>query len=105
MRLLKENLLVQFSVASFAIMSVLAASVGTFITKKLDANIELLHRHGTAMMSGSMIPPSAPISIHSLASNVSDLQLFTMASVGTAFVILYMTLVAIVWRGWVTINQ
>ena len=57
MAILKENLLVQFSVVSFVIMAVLAAVIAVALTLSLANNVELLKDHGSAMMAGQMIQP------------------------------------------------
>ncbi len=58
MRLLRENLLVQFSVASFVIMVVLAVVISMMISSRLEHNLGHLEDHGDAMILCGMIDPS-----------------------------------------------
>ncbi len=103
MRLLKENLLVQFSLASFIIIAILAIVLSVTLTAKLDRNVELLEEHGASMMAGKMIKQTDPFSIPSLRGNVRSLQLVAFGIIVAGFCILYGSLVAIVWQGWSTI--
>ena len=103
MKHLKENLLVQFSLASFLIIGMLAITLSVVITTQLDRNIEHLQDHGTAMMGGAMIKDTDPFSIPSISANVRNLQLRTLGIVWGSFFVLYVGLVLIVWRGWGTI--
>ena len=104
MRHLKDNLLVQFSVTSFAIMAILAVVISTILAIRLSGDLKLLHDHGTAMMAGEMIEATDPFSISSLTRDVSNLRWTAAGAVGIGFVILYVGLVSIVWRGWRTIT-
>lgn len=102
---LRNNLLVQFSVLSLVIMVMLAISISSVLTSRLDRNVDLLKDHGAAMMSGVMIQPSDPYSIQSLSNDVGALRWITYGVVGFGFLALYGGLVTIVWRGWRTINR
>ena len=73
MRHLRDNLLVQFSVVSFTIMAVLAVTISSLLTGGLDRGLDLLHDHGAAMMSGTMIKPTDPFSIPSLSRDIENL--------------------------------
>lgn len=101
----KDNLLVQFSVASFVILAVLAVLIASIFSAQLNRNIALLQEHGRAMMADEPIQPSDPFSISSLTQNVRSLQRVTFGVLGGTFVILYGSLVLIVWNGWRTITQ
>ena len=103
MKHLKENLLVQFSLASFLIIVMLAITLSAVITTQLDHNVERLQEHGAAMMAGAMINDTDPFSIPSLSTEVRILQLKTLGIIGVSFLVLYGGLVSIVWRGWGTI--
>lgn len=105
MKKMKGNLLVQFSVISFVTMAILAVAIGGILTTRLDRNVGLLKDHGAAMMSGQMIQPTDSFSIPSLSRDVEELRWITYGAVGTGFMILYVSLFAIVRRGWRTINQ
>ena len=105
MKNMSGNLLVQFSVISFVTMTILAVTIGGILTTRLDRNVGLLKVHGASMMSGQMIQDSDPFSIPSLSQDVRELRWITYGAVGTGFVVLYLSLFAIVRRGWNTINQ
>ena len=103
MKHLKDNLLVQFSLASFLIIGMLAIVLSAVITTQLDHNIEHLQDHGAAMMAGAMIKDTDHFSIPSISADVRTLQLKTLGIIGISFFVLYGGLVLIVWRGWGTI--
>ena len=105
MRQLKENLVVQFSVVSLVIMVVLTVVMSLVFHARLGRGAELLWDHGAAMMAGTMIKESDPFSIPSLNRDIHYLQWFSVALVGGAFSVLYVASVAIVWRGWRTIQR
>ncbi len=86
-------------------MAILAVAIGGILTTRLDSNVGHLKEHGAAMMSGQMIQPTDPISIPSLSQDVQELRWITYGAVGTGFIIVYVSLFAIVLRGWRTINQ
>lgn len=103
MRRFKDNLLIQFSIASFVVMTVIAVVTATLLTTTLDRNIEYLQDHGAAMMAGNMIKSTDPFSIPSLTQEIRNLQWTTIAAIGIGFTFLYGTLFSFVWRGWTTI--
>ena len=103
MKHLKDNLLVQFSLASFLIIGMLAITISAVITTQLDHNIEHLQDHSAAMMAGAMIKDTDHFSIPSISADVRTLQLKTLGIIGISFFVLYGGLVLIVWRGWGTI--
>ena len=74
MRRFKENLLTQFSIASFVVMTVIAVVTVTLLTTTLERNIELLQEHGAAMMAGNMIKSTDPFSIPTLTQEIRNLQ-------------------------------
>ena len=103
MKHLKDNLLVQFSVASFMIIGIIALTLSCVITAQLDRNVEHLWEHGAAMMAGAMIDNTDHFSIPSISADVRSLQLQTLGIAGVSFFVLYGGLVTIVRRGWGTI--
>ena len=105
MRHLTDNLLAQFLVISFAIMAILAVVISIILTIRLSGDLELLEHHGDAMMAGEMIKATDPFSIPNLSREVSNLRWTTVGAVGIGFVILYVGLVSVVWRGWRTITR
>ncbi|MFQ5794604.1 MAG: PAS domain S-box protein [Candidatus Bipolaricaulia bacterium] len=105
MKRLTENLVVQFSVISFVIILALAlAIILIFFSTSLNRNIELLRDHSDAMVAGTL-KPADPYSIPSISQNVRNLRWLTYGAIGIGFVVLYFSLVFIVWRGWRTINR
>ena len=105
MRLLRENLLVQFSVASLVIMVALAVVISVMISSRLEHNLGHLEDHGAAMMSGGMIDPADHISIPSIAADVRNLRIVTLGALAAGFLVLYAGLVLIVARGAKTIAR
>ena len=107
MKHLKENLLVQFSVASvyFAIMLAIGLLISSMISLRLTHNVGHLEEHGAAMMTGAMIEPTDHISIPSMTSDVSRLRAITVGAIGGGFLVLYGSLVFIVANGWRTIKR
>jgi PAS domain S-box-containing protein len=105
MRRLRENLLVQFSIASLGIMLILAMSISKILSDRLNYNMELLQAYSTASMAGITIEDTDPFSIPSLTREVRHLRWITFGVLGGGFVILYGSLVYIVWDGWRTINR
>lgn len=100
----RDNIVVQFSVASFVIMALLAATIAIVYTNRLADSIDLLVIHGTLMHTGQIIPPSDPYSIPSLMHDVERLRWLMFTTIVGGFGVLYVALVAIVWRAWKTIK-
>ena len=96
MGVLKDNLLVQFSVASFVVLAVIAVVLSFIFTVQLNDDIGLLKQHGAAMMSGNMIKDTDPFSIPSISAGVATLRTITFLSLAGAFAFLYGSLVFIV---------
>ena len=65
----RNKMFIQFSVASFLIMVVLAVVITVVLGIRLNRNVELLKDHGAAMMAGTMIKEEDPFSIPSLQSD------------------------------------
>ena len=100
MRVLKENLLIQFSIASSVVIITLAMVLAYVFTVQLNNDIDLLKQHSAAMMSGTVINDAEPFSIPSLTRNMANLQWITYSSLAGGFAFLYGALFLIVWRGW-----
>ena len=79
--------------------------MSAIITASLNRNIDLLGRHGNAMVAGKEIKHSEPYSIKNLEQNVSDLRWLTYGTIGAASVVLYIGFITIVWRGSRTLRQ
>ncbi len=105
MRLLRENLLVQFSVASFVIMVLLAVLISMMISSRLEHNLGHLKDHAAAIRSGATIHPSDHISIPSIAADVGNLRVVTLGTLAAGLVVLYGGAVLIVARGSNTITR
>ena len=103
MKRFKENLLLHFSLLSVVFLAAISTGLAAMLTNRLERVIGLLRDHGAAMMSGTMIKPSDPYSIPSLTADVNALETLTYIGVGVGFGVLYLGLVAVVWRGWGTI--
>ena len=95
----KGNLLVQFSAVSFVIMLVLAVVISLMISSRLDHAVDLMKYNNAAMLKGIEVKPTDSISIESITGEVSNLPWVTYWVIGGGFVILYVGLVTIVWRG------
>ncbi|MEM7031269.1 MAG: ATP-binding protein [Chloroflexota bacterium] len=73
-----------------------------------EGTMETDSAEGTAVNTSAMNPmikDSDPFSIPSLKQDINRLQTLTINIVGASFIILYVSLVSIVWRGWKTITQ
>jgi signal transduction histidine kinase len=104
MKHLRENLLVQFSLASLMIMLILALVIFQVLTAGFSQVIGLLQQHQAAMPSNP-IDERAPFSIPSLEREVRNLSWMVYGVMGGGFIVLYAGLVAIVWRGWKTMTR
>ena len=105
MKYFTGNLLSQFSIASFVIVASLAVLLSLLLSQRLSRDIGLLTEHGAAMMAGTMIRDTDRYSIPSLLADVNNLRWTVLIAMAGGFVVLYGTLVGIVWRGWRTINR
>ena len=104
MRHFRENLLLQFSLVSFVIMLVLAVVIAWVLTGSLDDYIKTFRASITVIqIPGAILPPE--LSSENLTKEFNNLRWVTFGAIGGGFVILYMGLVGIVWRGWNTINR
>ena len=99
-----ENLLVQFSVLSLAIMTILGIVISVILTTRLNRDFELLKQHAATTSVGGQ-GPSRGISIQDLDTDLTYLRWTTYVAVGGGFVILYTGLIWVVWRGWRTIKD
>ena len=95
---LGRNQLIQFTIVSFVIMLILAVGISALISVRLNHDIELLRAHGTAMMEGTL-QSDDPHSIPKILEDVRNLRATVFVAVGSAYVVLYGSLVSIVWRG------
>lgn len=105
MNVLRDNLVAQFAIVSFAMMAILASSLIVVLRTSLNHDIDLLRDHGAAMMAGTMIMDTDPFSIASITRRVNNLQWITVGTIAGSFVVLFASLVTIVWRGWRTITR
>ena len=105
MRLLKENLVVQFLVVFFGIMIILAIVISVVLTRQINDSVDLLERNDFAARSGIPINAADSFSILNIKEHVLDFRWTTYRALGGGFGILYMALIVVVWRGWVTIER
>ncbi|MCH8064155.1 MAG: hypothetical protein IH861_16830, partial [Chloroflexi bacterium] len=102
---LSQNPLVKFAIFSFAIMTFAAVSISVIITVRLNQDVSLLKSHSTAMIGGSSAKPLDPSVIAQLSEDLDNMLWTTAGAVGGGFVVLYLGLISIVWRGSRTIRQ
>ena len=105
MRELTVTIYMQICVLSLVIMVILAVAISGINAAVLGHNMELLKDHGAAMMAGKEINPSDPFSIPSMQRNVANLRWATYATTGGSFVVLYIGLLVIIWRGSDTMRE
>lgn len=154
MRNLQDNLLVRFSLTSFAIMFILAFGLASYLSISLTHQVDDMKIHGAAMvarnammvegsfdsmslqgmpddsasdrqggmaMVDTILPTAAgliaddspaaamgnepDVSMPHIIQNTSKIKTTTVGLVGVAFIVLYASLVFIVWGGWRTINR
>ena len=101
----KDNLLAQFSVVSFAVVSALALSISITITNRLNQHIELMQSDLSDMKVGKPIKPTHHWRKDHMSQDVVKLERLVYVAMGLGFAALYVTLVFIVWRGWRTIKK
>ena len=99
-----ENLLVQFTILSFAIMAILGIVLSMILTTRLNRNFAIL-KEQTAASQTDTPGPSRGLSIAELDTDLDLLRWTTYVSIGGGFVILYTGLIWIVARGWRTIKD
>lgn len=104
MKLLRDNLVAQFAIVSFAMMAILTVSLTITVHTRLDQHIELMTIHGAAMIAGT-IKDTDPSSIISITRDIHILQWLIVGLSVASFVVLFIGLVGIVWRGWRTITK
>ena len=106
--------------ASFVIMFFLAFGLASYLSYGLSHQIDDMKVHDAAMVD-TIIPtadgsaaadtPSATLghgadtSIPHIIQNMKNIRTTTVGLVGGAFIVLYASLVFIVWGGWKTINR
>ena len=90
MNLLKGNMLVQFSVVSLIMMTVVGTAILATLTTRLSAHNDLMHLY---MTSGQVI----------LDDDINNLRWLIIGILAGGFVALNSSSVCITWRGWQTI--
>ena len=99
-----ENLLVQFSILSFVIMTILGIALSVILTTRLGRDFEILKEQAAAAESAGVAVPEV-LSTQQLDAELGMLRWTTYVAVGGGFVILYTGLIWIFWRGWRTIGR
>jgi len=79
--------------------------ISTMLGNRLNHNVDHLQEHNAAMMAGVMVEPSDHVSMESIAGDVKRLRWVTYGAVGGGFLILYLSLVLVVGRGWLMIRR
>ena len=97
-RLLKDDVMVQFTVTGLVLIVLLAGLTSAVLSSRLDRQSDLLVQHGAAMMAGAPIKDADRFSIPSLRQDVITTRWITFGIVGGGFFLVYGGLVAIVWR-------
>ena len=98
-----ENLLVQFSLLSLVILTILAVVLSIILTTRLNREFELLRGYAAAADVGAS--RTAEGLLPELDADLNNLILTTYVTVGGGFFILYAGLISIVWRAWRTIKS
>ena len=104
MKSFQSNLMVRFSVVSFLIIFVIALAVGSLLANRLNGEIDLLKQHQDTMMHGKQMEMSVHSSLPSLTANIRHLQWLSGVAFAGGLLLLYISLVSIVWMGWQTIK-
>ncbi|MCH9009635.1 MAG: response regulator [Chloroflexi bacterium] len=102
---LSQNPLVKSAIFSFAIMTFAAVAISVIITVRLNQDVALLKSNVTAMIGGSSTKALDPSAITQMSEDLDDMVWTTAGAVGGGFVVLYLGLISIVWRGSRTIRQ
>ena len=105
MRLLKQNLVVQFSVVTFIVMLALAVDLSWLFSVKLNDATERLETHGIIAESAEIFNEGDELSIPSISHDIREFRAIAIFSVFGGFGVLYATLIYIVWRGSQTIER
>ena len=98
-----ENLLVQFSLLSLVILTILAVVLSIILTTRLNREFELLRGYAAAADAG--VSRTSEGLLPELDTDLNNLILTTYVTVGGGFFILYAGLISIVWRAWRTIKS
>ena len=96
MRTLRDNLLVQFTLASTVIATAIILAVWVVLSGGFDSLLALTRAHDDAMQAGQMIMPTAAFSGDNIVSDAANLRVLTLFVVAG---------VLIVWQGWKTITR
>ena len=105
MRTLRDNLLVQFTLASTVIATAIILAVWVVLSGGFDSLLALTRAHDDAMQAGQMIMPTAAFSGDNIVSDAANLRVLTLFVVAGGFFGLYVGGVLIVWQGWKTITR
>lgn len=104
-KLIKDNLLVQFSVVSFVITTVVAVDVAVVLSKKIELNAVDTFIAGAGDDGSGRAQMETYQDHEPLAQQINELRHWSFASIGAGFVVLYGSLVTLVWHSWRTINR
>ena len=105
MRFLTQNLLVQSSVLTAAMMIIVAVIVSSVLDQRLNHNLDLLTDYGHTMMTGVDIQATDQLAIPGLIRDMENSRWITWGAIGGASLVLYGSLLAIAWKAWTTASR
>ena len=104
MKHLKNNLLLQISLATMIIITVLTVIITTSLSSGLEQNINFLTIH-QEIDEGRITASSDRYSIANLIRETTDLKFKASLIIGCGFLLLYIFIYVIVRAGWNTITS
>ena len=105
MRFLKQNLLIQSSVLTAAMMMIVAVIVSSVLDQRLNHNLDLLTDYGHAMMTGVDIKATDQLGIPGLIKDMENSRWIAWGAIGGASLVLYGSVLAIAWKAWTTASR
>ena len=100
----RTDLRFQFSLVALVLTVLGGAIISTFIVVRLGEMMDLLGEHDHTVMAGTLTS-EAPYSVQQLRGQVSDLGWDTFVVIAVTSLVVYLSLVTIVWRAWGTIRR
>ena len=104
MRLLRDDLLLQITLATVVVSLAVALVLASILDSRLTGIVALLEQHGTAVQAGS-VEPSDTFSIPNITQATRDLGGTVYFLVAGAIVVLYAALGGFAWNGARKIRQ
>ena len=100
----RTDLRFQFSLVALVLTVLGGAIISTFIVVRLGEMMDLLGEHDHTVMAGTLTS-EAPYSVQQLRGQVSDLGWDTFVVIAVTSLVVYLSLVPIVWRAWGPIRR